>query len=237
MPLGLCALVAVGVHAAADAVDGHLLWLVDRLSAAWDGLWARWEWTSALVDPVSLEWRTRLAHGLTLAWELAADWVLAAPMLGYREAPAELARPPGAPRLLLRRPADLHATLRKLLQRPTLLRWTRPPFTAAVVLAGACALARMVQGKAFLSLRGGLGHGPAGSVAHLVAVLVLAGAAVSLGWRAVLRALQHADARSDALDPARRAPLRIGLTGALVALPLAVAALVDASPVLSFLRF
>ena len=41
MPLGLMALVAVGVHAAADTVDDRLLWLVQGLDAWMDGHFAR----------------------------------------------------------------------------------------------------------------------------------------------------------------------------------------------------
>lgn len=58
--------------------------------------------------------------------------------------------------------------------------------------------------------------------------------AVSLGWRAVLRNLQHADAACEAVG-SRRAWTR-GLVGCLVVAPLGLAAAWDAAPVLSFLR-
>jgi len=59
---------------------------------------------------------------------------------------------------------------------------------------------------------------------------------VTLGWRAVLRNLQHADTASEQNVRSRWQALSYGLVGSMVAVPLALAAALDASPVLSFLR-
>ena len=50
MPLGLMALIAVGVHAAADTVDDRLLWLVQGLDAWLDGYFAQVEMLQSWVD-------------------------------------------------------------------------------------------------------------------------------------------------------------------------------------------
>src|SRR4051812_4018356 len=85
MPLGLLALIAIGVHAAANTLDDRLLVLVDLADSAFDHVAGRYPLTEPLVELVSLERRTTLARFLTLIWELAADGVLALPALGYRE--------------------------------------------------------------------------------------------------------------------------------------------------------
>jgi hypothetical protein len=236
MPLGLFALVAVGIHVAADRVDDRILWAVDRLDAAWDSFWGQWDLTSFLVNVISLERRTRFAHGVTLCWELLADMVLALPALGYREQrPAPDLPTSSVFRSILPRPAGWRGTFRKLFSKPTTLRWTRPLCTAAMALAGSCSLAQMVQGTVFLSLRSHFGDDVAGPSSRMAAVLALGGAAVCLGWRAVLRSLQHADNRSDEFR-SRLDAIRVGLLGTLVVTPLAVLAVLEASPVLSFFQ-
>src|SRR5207253_2875359 len=80
-----CALVAVGVHTAADVVGEIILRVVDAADAAFDGLVSRWTLTAPLVDLVGPSQRVFFARGLALLWELAADALLALPMLGYDE--------------------------------------------------------------------------------------------------------------------------------------------------------
>jgi hypothetical protein len=236
MPLGLLALIAVGVHAAADTLDDRLLMLVDRVDAAFDRLVGASSVTAGLVDLITLEQRTRIARGLALAWELSVDLVLALPALGYREAKASEAEEPWRKYLA----QDTRPTWRQLfsrsLRKPTTMRWTRPLATAAVVLAGACAVARLVQGTVYLSWRELLGDGAADMTARGLALGALTGILVTLGWRAVLRNLQHADTSSEENVKNRLQALSFGLTGSALALPLALAAVLDASPVFSFLR-
>ncbi|MBN8226473.1 hypothetical protein JYK02_03005 [Corallococcus macrosporus] len=235
MPLGLLALVAVGVHAAADTLDDRLLTAVDRLDSAFDAWVGQFPATASMVDWVSLETRTRLARALALGWELAADLLLALPALGYREVEASRPVEPWRPVTASASEASSwKALLRRCLRRPTPMRWVRPLATAGVVLAGACTVARLVQGTVYLSWRPLFGDVGADWAARGLAVAALVGVSVSLGWRAVLRNLQHADAACEAAGP-RRAWTR-GLVGCLLVAPLGLAAAWDAAPVLSFLR-
>jgi hypothetical protein len=235
MPLGLFAVIAVGVHAAADTLDDRLLWVVDQADAWVDGWLGRWSVTEGAIGWIDLQHRVTIARSLTLVWELTVDALLALPALGYRERQGRAVT--GATAWLgtpARRWRDM---LRDVIRRPTLLRVTRPLATAAVVLAGACAVARMVQGAVYLSFRGGLTEEVAGLIARLSAIGVLGGVLVAFGVRAVLRNLQHADqiALEHPDEGWFRAAAR-GLPGTALVIPLAVAALLYASPVLSFFR-
>ncbi len=237
MPLGLFALLAVGAHAAADTVDERLLWLIDRVDSAFDGLVARWSFTEGLVHWVDLGDRTWLARALALLWELLAVAVLAFPGLAYREANRK--RPPdsfaalvGAP------PRGWKEIFRDLLRRPTLLRVARPLCTAAVALAGACAVGRMVQGAVYLQSRGLLGDDLAGPLGRFAALSAVTGVLLAFGARATLLALYRAD--KVAVEEGKTAPylklVLMGLPGTALVVPLAVAALLDAAPLLSFFR-
>jgi hypothetical protein len=171
LPLGLCALVAVGAHAAADVVGDQVLWVVDRVDAFFDALWSKWSLTAPLVDLVGLTQRTWFARAVALAWELAADALIAVPLLGYDEREAaeesQLARP-----MLLR-------------MRRTPLRLARPLATLLVGIAGACSVARIVQGSLELAVHL---HWPS----LLARALTLVGVLVLLVPRAVFRSLEHA---------------------------------------------
>ncbi len=230
MPLGLLALIAVGVHAAADTLDDRLLAVVDLADAAFDRVVGRYGLTASLVDLLSLERRTTLARALALLWELTADGVLALPALGYRE---ELSSPVSSH---LPQRNTWRAMLSRCLRKPTTLRWIRPLATALVAVAGACTVARLVQGSVYLSWRELLGDGAADVVARGLALAALGGLLWRLGWRAVLRNLQHADAASElhARGPARA--FAYGLPGSALVAPLALAAALDASPLWSFVR-
>jgi hypothetical protein len=235
MPLGLCTLIAVGVHAAADTLDDQLLVLVDAVDAALDGVAGRYPLTESLVDVLSLEGRTTLARLLALAWELAADVVLALPALGYRER-AE-AGSEERWRALLDGPGPTwRELLARCVRRPTTMRWVRPLATALVVVAGACAVARLVQGTVYLSWRELFGELVADVVARGLALAALAGLLWRLGWRAVLRNLEHADAASELHARGAARAFAYGLPGSALVAPLSLAAALHASPVLSFLR-
>lgn len=235
MPLGLLSLIAVGVHAAADTLDDRLLTLVDMADAAFDRLVGASSVTEGLVNLISLEQRTLIARALALGWELYVDLILALPALGYRESKAKEEEPW---RKYLAQ--DTRPTWRQLFARsvrkPTTMRWTRPLATAAVVLAGTCAVARLLQGTVYLAWRELLGENAADMAARGLALGALVGILATLGWRAVLRNLQHADTASEENVRNRLQALSFGLAGSAVAVPLALAALLDASPVLSFLR-
>ncbi|MHB8877861.1 MAG: hypothetical protein ACYC8T_29560 [Myxococcaceae bacterium] len=234
MPLGLFALVAVGVHAAADTVDDRILWLVDNLDSLFDTLFAAWSVTEPLVNLVSTTHRTLIARAITLAWELGADLVIALPALGYREedAPAQMKRIS-----FLTRPRTFSALFKRVYAQPTSARLVRPLAAAALVLAGACSIAGMVQGALYLSLRQGIaGDEFAGPFARLAAIGALALVLGTFGWRVVLRSLQSADKLSEEASKTRLRPYWAGLVGTGLLAPLALAGLLDASPILSFFR-
>jgi hypothetical protein len=244
MPLGLVALIAVGVHAAADTVDDRLLWLVQALDAWMDGHFARVEALQSWVDRFGSREQTLVARALTLVWELIADVILAVPLIGYAESNPS---------------AFKKETWRTLLQRvnqqPTPMRLIRPIVTAIFALAGAYAIARMVDGALFISLRAGVAPDAlAQPLARAIAFLAFLHVSIAFGWRAVLRALQHADAACTPVAVAAtaaerlallsgqkkpshvRGPWTVGLIGSAIAAPLALAALLDALPLLSFFR-
>lgn len=234
LPLGLLALIAVGVHAAADTVDDRILWLVDQVDAGVDSVMGSWSLTEGWVNVIGLEQRVTFARALTLALELFADVVLALPALGYREARQRPLLPRLEPWYEVAR-ERVRKQWDRFRARPTTLVLFRPISTAAVCLAGSCAVARMVQGAVYFSSREWLGDALAGAGGRLLALGALAGVLAALGWRAVLRNFEHAQQVSSQA-PNLVASLRQGLVGSMLILPLAVAALMDASPVFSFLR-
>ena len=236
MPAGLFALIAVGVHAAADTLDDRILWVVDGADAAFDAVVGAWSLTAGWVRWIDFEDRTWIARAFALVWELAADLVLAVPTLGYRE--RDRGPPATGFTAFVGTPARRWREMfLDVFRRPTVLRVTRPLATAAVVIAGSCAVARMVQAALYLSTRGGIGDSLAGPLARTVAIGILFAVLAAFGARAVLRNLQHADAIATA-EPG--APwLRVfaaGTVGSAIVIPLALAALLDASPLLSFVR-
>lgn len=232
MPLGLFALIAIGVHAAADTVDDRIRFLVEQFDAWMDTILGHFEATQRFVDAIGPEERTVMARGTTLIWELLADFFIAFPAFGYAEVEA-----PRFQHLQIRKQRGWKELLRDLNQHPTTMAIARPLCTAALVLAGACAVGRMVQSSGYLELRHPLTDEMAGSLARLLAVAAMVGVLVSFGHRAVLRNLQHADEIA-LKDRPRNKALRLtrGLIGTMIVLPLALAAWMDATPLLSFFR-
>ncbi len=230
MPLGLFALVSVGVHAAADVIDEHLLTLVDGLDAWADARLAAFEATAAWVDRVGPFERTVVARALALAWELAVAVLVAAPQLGYREL-NEVER-----RLSWVKDAWRAPWLR-LLRAPTPARLLRPAVTAVFAAGGAYALARLVEATLFVTLQSDVASPPvAEAVARGGGWVALALVVGRLGWRAVLRALEHADAACEAALKRAAPAWPVGLVGAVVALPLAVALVLQSQALLALVR-
>jgi hypothetical protein len=219
LPLSLCALVAVGVHTAADVVGGDILRLVDALDAAFDALVGRSRFTAPLVDLVGPSQRVFFARGIALVWELIAGALLAVPMLGYEERADEVSR--------------FRELARKAAVRPTTLRIVFPAVTAAVALSGSCSVGRLLEGTIHLGLRSALGSA-AGTLARGAALAAVLGLVAFVAWRAVVHALVRADHRSERITPGRCRALTTGLAAAAALVPLAVAAL-RAAPFLSFL--
>jgi hypothetical protein len=233
MPLGLLALVAVGVHAAADVVDDKLLWLVDHVDAAFDAIAGRFELTVSLVELIGLTERVKIARSLALLWELAADVILCWPALGYRE------KDPHRPVILeasTEGTSGFKQLMKRAWHRPTTMRIARPLAAAMVSLAGAAAVARSVQGAVYLPTRGFLGDGVAGFLGRGLSIVAIAAVLYALGWRVVLRALQDADEISDEGSPSLPVAMWRGLPATLIVIPLAFAALVGATPLLALFR-
>jgi hypothetical protein len=228
MPLGLFALVGVGVHAAADLVDDRVLRLVEALDAWADALLAPSESLAAWVNRIDSRERTVIARAIALAWELAVDGFIALPLLGYEEATGEERR-------FASRRRTWRTLCARLNQKPTPMRLLRPFVTATFVIGGVYTVSRLVESTLFVGLVGDVA--PA-DVAQLLA-RVLGGLAMALvllshGWRAVLRALEHADARcEDAARTSRTKPWLVGLWGSALAFPLASALLLEARALLS----
>jgi len=218
VPIALCALVAVGAHAAAEVASERTLALVDWIDAGLDSFFARFALTASLVDLVGPAQRIGFARALALLWELCADAFLALPLLGYDERADEAKR--------------FRALCEKTYKRPTTLRIVRPVATAVIGLAGACSTARLLQGTVHLALHGGRF---AGLLAGGLAVLAVCGLVASLAWRAVVHALVRADRISDRRGRSWRSALALGAPSALLLLPLVLAGL-RAAPLLSFFR-
>ncbi|HWE22498.1 MAG TPA: hypothetical protein VG496_01035 [Myxococcales bacterium] len=220
LPAALCAVVAVGVHAAADVVGDAILRAVDLVDAWFDSLAGRFQLTAPLVDLVGPSQRVFFARAVAFLWELACDALLALPMLRYEERIDEVAR--------------FRQLAQKAAQRPTTLRIALPLATAFVALAGSCAVGKLLEGTMHFGF-----HGAAGRAAEFVAaacgLVAVLGLVAFIAWRAVVHSLVRADAIGDATPRGRARAFTTGLWKAALVLPLAFAAL-RAAPLLSFLR-
>src|SRR3954470_16260409 len=195
LPFGMCALVAVGAHAAADVVGDKVLWVVDRLDAIFDAVFSSWSVTAPLVDLVGLSQRTFFARAAALTWELLADALIAVPLLGYDERAA----------------VDEWIRARLMLKKkPTPRRLARPIATVLVAVAGTCSVARMVQGSVQLSSHSAI-------TAHLAAAATLLLLLALVVPRAAFRSLEHADEKGRAIA--------VGIFGTAVLAPMMLAAI------------
>lgn len=227
MPVGLFALVAVGVHSAADVVDDKLLRGVEWLDVFFDGLLAQSERTAAWVNTIDSRERTLIARGLALIWELAVDLFIALPALGYDELDAKERK------FVVLKDETWRTLIARVNKQPTPMRLVRPFVTTIFVFGGAYSVSKLVESTLFVGLVGDVA--PADIAAPIARIL--AGSAMTLvlfshAWRAVLRSLQHADATC--LES--KHPWMAGLWGSVLAFPLAVALLLEAEALLSFFR-
>lgn len=224
MPLGLLALVAIGIHAAADLVDDALLKAVEQVDGFFDMLWTSTQTTSGWAARIGEHERTLIARALTLVWELAADFFVALPLLGYAEEENRAAH-----RYSLMPVKTWRSLFTRVNERPRPMRIVRPAVTAVFALAGAVAISRLVEGTLVVGLTGDVA--PAGVAAALARVFGTAAIALvlwSLGWRAVLRSLEHADEACEELEKRSKSSWLVGLWGNALALPLAFAVILDA---------
>lgn len=219
VPLGLFALIAVGVHGAADALDDFVLRGVERLDAILDGFWALNPATETWVNRVDALQRTWVARIVALIWEIAVDLVAALPCLNYFE----------DERSTVSSRTRWRDSFRRLNQTPTLMRLLRPAFAAIFALGGSVAVAQAVESALFEQFHAldilravAAQAAQAGSVAAGVLILVC------LAWRCVAFAFLHADAASEKKPGLARS----GLVGNLITVPLAVASVLNLLPLL-----
>ncbi len=226
MPLGLFALVAVGVHAAADVVDDQVLRAVEWLDALFDGWLAPHEATAAWVNRIDSKERTLIARCIALTWELLVDFFVALPALGYGEQDE-------VERKFAMTKETWRTLLKRVNQQPTPMRLVRPLVTAVFAVGGAYAVSRLVESTLFVGLVGDVAPADVSSwLARVAGGTAMTMVLFSHGWRAVLRALQHADATCNA----SKHPWWAGAWGTALSLPLAVALVLEAGAVLSFFR-
>lgn len=217
MPLGLLALIAVGVHAAADVVDDHLLSLVEALDSWFDNLFAQSERFAPWASLVDVRERTVIARALAVTWELLVDFFIALPALGYDE--------DGGAR------ASLKVVLKRLNQSPTPMKVLRPFITGVFAAGGAYSVSKLVESTLFVGMVGEVAPPEvAALLARVFGALAIVIVLASLGWRAVIRALQQAD---DACEARKKRKWLTGTVGTLLSLPLAVALLLQARALIS----
>lgn len=177
LPVGLCALAAVGAHASADVLGDRILRAVDGVDAFCDALFSRWSVTAPLTDLASVGERVFFARAVALVWELVADAFLIVPLLGYDERPV---------------PAELSLArklLRKVFRQPLPGRIVPPLCTAAIALGGARAVAHLVRSSLFHAPL--IGQGLGAATLFLLAALFAS--------RAALRSLEYACAGKHSL--------------------------------------
>jgi len=230
MPLGLFALVAIGVHAAADLVDDRILSLVDALDAWADGWLAQSERLASWVDRIGPLQRTIIARSLAVVWELAVDLLVVLPQLGYGEADEV------EPRFSFRR-ETWRTLFGRLNRQPTPMRLVRPLVTAIFVGGGGYAISRLVESTLFVALQNGVAPAEVaetiGRIAGGVAIVIVF---ASHGWRAILRALEHADAACEERVKRAVSPWPVGWVGSVLAFPLAIALILEAQNLLALVR-
>jgi hypothetical protein len=239
VPLGLFALIAVGLHAGADVLDDHALvaldlidGLVDRVGSALLG-WAMGmvgaepglieRWTFAFAELIDLDTRDWLAKVVALGFELAGDVVLAVPLFWHRHRDrpwAELGR--------------------NLVRDPTVLRVVAPLSGFCAAWAGVLVIAKEVQIVAHVGLEDAGGLAPyAGTGAGVVGLLVLGLVGARLATRVVSSAVcwsDHVGQRDRERGwPVARRRLR-GWAVGLVVFPVTVLAVLEAAPPWTTLR-
>lgn len=239
VPLGVFAVLAVGLHAGADRLDDALLVALGLVDAQVDlygarilgALFAALEvgpttierWVATFVDGIGLEILESVARVLALGIELLADLIFAIPLL----LPRGEARP-------------LKDVLRSMVKDPTLFRWVAPLSAGFASLAGVLTIATHLQVLVYASVQD-LSALPrlAELSASALGALVLVLTAWRLWVRAILASVHWAD-RLAVRDTTREVPmLRRRLRGWLITLvvfPVTVLAVFEAVPLLPTLR-
>jgi hypothetical protein len=227
LPLGLVALLAVGIHAGADGMDDRLRLIIERVDALLDNLWGRFELTTPWVDVVGAVERTHLARGVALVWEVAVDFVVAWPVM--RHCDERFFEGFATPFTQLR-------TQLSSLNRSSAVRIVRPIIALVFAGAGSYAIAGLVESALFKTLQSvPLFERWSAMSARFFGLVTMVWLWVVFGVAAVLVAFAQTSKLSGRTRRAKN-----GFSGAAVwplaiAIPLAVDALLG-TPVVSFFR-
>jgi len=239
VPVGLFAVIAVGLHAGADRVDDYARLAIDALDArmdAWGAQALSWlfealevgpkraqRWVFGFIDFVDLDARDWMARATALVVELLADLALALPLFFHRHGPRTWKQ-------------KMHDVLRD----PTLLLLLAPVAALLASVAGVLTICRELQVvlHALVEDLSGLPR-LAELVASVFAGMILLLVVSRLMTRLVLGALSWADrvAEKDRSQgrPAWRRRLR-GWGLAVLVVPVTLLAVVEAVPLLPTLR-
>lgn len=238
VPVGLFALLAVGIHAGCDRVDDRLFALLNFVDAVLDqGLGAAITWvmqvfdaapqtiartTFKVADFVDLEVKDAASRWLALALEIVLDVLLAVPIFLHRD-----------------RGRSLIALAQDTFRDFTLLRLVAPASVVAVSVSGALVAARAVQ----VGLHGWWVTESFDKPAELASAILAATALVLIVARlfipAVRSAICWADTRAEKDKAAELAPWRRRVRGwglGLFVLPVAFYAITEGAPLAATLR-
>ncbi len=239
VPVGLFAVIAVGLHAGADRVDDYARLAIDALDArmdAWGAQALSWlfdalevgpkraqRWVFGFIDFVDLDARDWMARATALMVELLADLILALPLFFHRHGQRTFKQ-------------KMHDVLRD----PTLLRILAPVAALLASVAGVLTICRELQVllHALVEDLSGLPR-LAELVASVCAGLVLVLVLSRLMTRIVLGALSWADRVSEKDRSQQRPTWRRRLRGwglAVLVVPVTLLAVVEAVPLLPTLR-
>lgn len=229
-PIGMFAVLAVGIHVGSDRIDDLLFSIFSEIDGLLDSLAAfvirgvgsifsasedsieRWIFGAAELVDVDL--KSELARWGALVVELLVDFLLAIPVFLHETGPLRL-------RMVL-------DALHNVLRDPTVLRVTMPLTTLATAIAGAIAVSREVEVAVHARLTDSplLARAPAIAMGFGLVALVL------IGWRVVPRlcagAVADADrrARNDRVSVLPEVTRRMrGWKTAVFAVPVSVLAL------------
>jgi hypothetical protein len=222
--LAAFSLLCTGVHAAADRMDDHIAGGVEAIDALFDGLFARFDLTRPLADVIDANVITRAGRAVALVWELVLDLLLGAQVFAFEQK----AFGRGRLRQIIKH-MEQEARRARAVSGRSLVVFLRPAFAAAFVLAGAGAVARVVQASVSLSLHSSV-------LAKVCALFTLGACLIILGVDAVAAAFGRARDERKTDSVWRPRSLRRELVVSAIALPLVYLALFEALSLQAFVR-
>lgn len=222
--VGAFALVAIGIHAAADCLDDRIFAAVEALDEWVDHQLARTSFTQPWIDLVGARSLTTFSRSLAMSLELVLDFVIGFSVFAYEQRVGVDHSVSALAREAMRRPTTHRGDGPRLIAR-----FTRPALALCFVLAGANAVGRLAQGSLELGLRAKLG-GWSTLLGRIGGLWTLGACIVVLGVDAVAATF----ARADDSDSARG--LGRELTVLAVAMPLAYFAVTESIAIGAYLK-